>query len=76
MTQAATQRVATGRCAQSMSRFFPTMRRIKHRQAYLGVFHHTLNAVKVREVTNRFIRIVQHPLDRLQKENTTSRQML
>lgn len=48
----------------------------KHRQAYLGVFHHTLNAVKVREVTNRFIRIVQHPLDRLQKENTTSRQML
>lgn len=43
----------------------------QHSQAYLGVFHYTLDAVKVRKVTNRFIGIVQHPLDSLQKENTT-----
>lgn len=40
-------------------------------QTYLGVLHHTLDAVEVREVTDRLAGIVQHSPDSLGEEATS-----
>ncbi len=37
-------------------------------KAYLGVLHHTLDAVEVGEVIDRFVGIVQHSSDSLGDE--------
>lgn len=42
-------------------------------KANLGVLHHTLNAVKVGQVTDRLIGVVQHSSDSLRDKQSSSR---
>lgn len=45
------------------------------RKTYLGVLHHTLNAVEVREVTDRLVVVVQHSSHSL-KDNTVGEEFI